>query len=135
MDLLDDSSDVGENIVGDKMSQSIAKFEGEFGTWQSGEKVFIIVFEDVIPVEIVLWALFGDCDETGKDEFSVAWKQFSKLAGDIISSGSKSRSKSNGDDGGDDSRGDGGEKQDDSNDCKLVKQFGTECIICKNIIR
>ena len=59
-DLLACSSDVGENIVGDKISESIAKLEGEFGTWQSGEKVFIDVLEDVF------WLLLDDCGETGK---------------------------------------------------------------------
>ena len=55
--------------------------------------------------------------------------EISKFAGETISSGSKSRSKSNGDDGGEDSSGDGGAKHDVSNDCEAVKQFGTECII------
>ena len=65
------------------------------------------------------------------DELTGAVSEKSKLAGETISSGSKSRSKSNGEDGGEDSGGDGGAKQEASNDCAVVKQFGTECIIWK----
>ena len=32
VDLLHDSSEDGENIVGDKISESIGKFDGELGT-------------------------------------------------------------------------------------------------------
>ena len=63
------------------------------------------------------------------DELTGVVSEKSKLAGETISSGSKSRSKSNGEDGGEDSGGDGGAKQEASNDCAVVKQFGTECII------
>ena len=63
------------------------------------------------------------------DELTGTVSEKSKFAGETISSGSKSRSKSNGEDGGEDSGGDGGAKHDDSNDCEVVKQFGTECII------
>ena len=99
------SSDDGENIVGDKIPESTEKFDGEFGTWQSGESVFsIAVFVSVLLKKQLL------SDAVDRDECSGSCRELSKFVGDTISSGSKSRSKSNGDEGGNELSGDGGER-------------------------
>ena len=117
------SSEEGENMVGDKIPESTEKLDGELGTWQSGD------LENFVSVKFVLLSLSSDPWKLLKDDVSGVWSEKSRFAGETISSGSKSRSKSNGDDGGDESRGDGGAKYDVSNDWEAVKQLGTECII------
>lgn len=40
-DLFPCSSEEGENMVGDRIPESMEKLDGEFGTWQSGENVLL----------------------------------------------------------------------------------------------